>query len=266
MSKIVFSGASLTAGYGFRLPEEKEFMWSTLIHKNCFPELEYLNVAVVGDTNAGIFKQTIKTIAENKDLSIIMCSWVSLLRYNFSLGFELYPTLSIGNEIIDSDKNKQNDYKLNTGIISQKYVADIKNRFIALHHYHYEICKLLEYINIINNLCQQLKIIVYHCNDHCPWDRGYFDRLENVKPEQYTEFTKNEILNIKNRDDDEIFKLYKKMHDEYDLAGGIHPASWINLYEPRIDNKVDVNHDGFHPGKKSNSNYFKQVKQFLETQ
>lgn len=262
MSKIVFTGASTSRGTGWDLPTEKDFMWVHLVHKNCFSDLDLINASIRGAPNNIIFSQTIKQISSNTDIAYLICSWIGLIRYIINPGFELYPTTVS----IEPCGLPFEDVNLNTVNISKEYIENIQNRFLALHHFHYEICKFLEYIQIINALCKKLNIKVYHVNDNCPWDKNYFTRLTNVTPNQYTEFTKTEILNVDNRSDNEIFKLYKKMHDEYDHAGGIQSESWINLYDSWTTNKIDVNHDGRHPGKQSNFNYYTTVKNFLETQ
>jgi len=261
MSKIAFTGGSITSGSGWNLPNEQDLMWVNLVHKNCFSDLTCINAALVGAPNVFIFQKTIDLIVNNNDLAYLICSWVSSPRYYISAGFELYSTT-----MYFGPNSDLQDINLNTGTIPKKYIENLKNRFLALHHCHYEIKLIIEYVNIINKLCKQKNITVYHINDSCDWDKNYFDRLENVFPEEYTKFTKTSILNIKNRNDDEIFKLYTKLHNEYDLAGGIDESSWINLYSSFFDNQIDVNHDGKHPGQQSNFNYYVTVNNFLKSQ
>ena len=261
MPKIGFTGGSITIGYGWDLPDEQDLMWVNLVHKNCFADLRCVNTSVGGASNSDIFKQSIDMIVNHNDLIYLMCSWVSAPRYTFSAGFELYSTnvMCMPNSII-------NDINLNTGTIPKKYLENLRNRFLALHHYHNEIKLIIEYVNIINKLCKQKNITVYHINDSCMWDKNYFNRLNNTCPEEYTTFTKTSILNIINRNDEEILKLYTKLHNEYESAGGIHESSWINLYSSWLDNQIDVNHDKIHPGQQSNFNYYTTVSNFLKSQ
>ena len=261
MSKIGFTGGSLTVGTGWNLPDEQDLTWVNLVHKNCFSDLTCINAGIVAAPNAFIFKKSIDLIANNNDLAYLICSWVSAPRYIISAGFELYST-----DVRCTPNSTINDVNLNTGTIPKKYIENLRNRFLALHHYHNEIKLIVEYVNIINKLCKQKNITVYHINDSCGWDKNYFDRLENVSPEEYTTFTKTSILNIINRNDDEIFKLYTKLHNEYDSAGGINESSWINLYSSWINNQIDVNHDDSHPGQQSNFNYYVTVNNFLKSQ
>lgn len=260
MFKIGFTGGSIAAGTGWILPDEQDLMWINLVHKNCFSDLACVNNSVKGVPNSTIFKESLKLITDDA-LAYLICSWVSVPRYCIDLGFELYST-----EVLFTINASMHDVGLNTGTISKNYLDNIRNRFLALHHHHSEIKIVVEYINIINKLCKQKNIKVYHINDSGPWDKNYFTRLNNVFPEDYTEFTKTSILNVKKRNDEEIFKLYKKLHDEYDALGGIHESSWINLYSSWQENQIDVNHDDSHPGQQSNFNYYTTVKNFLISQ
>jgi hypothetical protein len=260
MLKIGFTGGSITAGSGWVLPDEQNLMWVNLVHKNCFSDLACVNEGINGASNATVFKESLKLITDNT-LAYLICSWLTGPRYHINIGFELYTT-----DVFFNANNPMQDIVLNTGTISKNYLDSIRNRFLVLHHYHHEIKIIVEYVDIINKLCKQKNIKVYHINDSCVWDKNYFTRLNNVLPEDYTEFTKTSILNVDNRADDEIFKLYNKLHNEYDAAGGIQEFSWINLYSSLKENRIDVNHDNQHPGQKSNFNYYTTVKNFLENQ
>jgi hypothetical protein len=243
------------------MPAEQDLMWVNLVHKNCFSDLTCINAGINGAPNAVIFKKTIDLIANNDDLAYLICSWVAAPRYIISTGFELHLT-----DVVFTPNSIINDINLNTGIIPKKYLENLQSRFLALHHCHNEIKLIVDYINIINKLCKQKNITVYHINDACIWDKNYFNRIHDIFSKEYTEFTKTTILNITNRKDDEIFKLYTKLHDEYDSLGGINESSWINLYSSWIDTQIDVNHDGRHPGQQSNFNYYTTVNNFLKSQ
>ena len=262
---IAFTGGSLTAGVGW-LPEEFDQLWVNLVHKGVpkFQNLTCINAAVSGASNTEIFADSVRIISNISDLEYLVCSWVTLLRYNFSIGLETYDTRQPFHHGFDTAK----DHNLNTGAVSKAYIDNIKNRFFALHHDHYEICKLVKYINAINNLCNKLGIKVYHVNDSLPWDQDYFKKLEgaDVFPEDYTLYTKTEILNINNRKDEEIQALYNKIHNEYAILGGIQDNSWINLYKSLEDSKFDYNNDNYHPGTQSNLLYFQTIKTFIENQ
>jgi hypothetical protein len=274
MGKLVFSGCSLTAGNGWSNTDNSGMieckdhpdLWVNLCHKNILSltDLELVNVAVGGSSNSEIFKNTVAAIAEHADdIDILFCQWSSLLRYKFSVGFELWTTA----EGLLPWQRGRTDVNLNRGDrYSRKYIDDLLDRFLLLHHVHYEIVKVVEYCNTLNQLADRFDITLYFLNGLCPWDQDYFVRLHDAMPEDYTPFTKTEILNIESRNDNDIFKLYNKMHDDYDQAGGIDPSQWINLYDSMLSNLVDFNYDNQHPGKHSNQFYFNQLNNFLNNQ
>jgi len=261
--KLVCTGASITAGIGWDLsnPDHVNSMWVNQLPQkiNSFKNLEIVNLGVAGASNELIFEKSINAITNyKKDIEVLLCSWVSCPRYHYSLGFELYPT----NDAAPFDM--QQDLGLNDVTISKDYVNNLKRRFFSLHHLHYEILKIIRYTNIISNLASSFDIKVYHINDSCPWDQNFFVKQSGL-PSTYTKFTQKEILNINNRSDEEIYKLYDKMHHEYQAAGGIKKENWINLDQSFRFLGIDKNPDTRHPGKKSNNIYSDLIKLFLNS-
>lgn len=270
MSKVVFAGCSFTSGVGWSNDKEdcKDYsgLWVNLCHQQIkqLQDLELVNVGVAGASNTEIFENTIGAIT-GTDVKFLFCQWTAMPRYNFTVGLELWNT----NEQLHAGNNGRNKtgINLNRGdSYSREYLDDLLNRLLVLHHLHSEIVKVVKYSAIISRLCNQLSIQVAFINGLCPWDHNYFVRLIDALPESYTEFTKTEILNIKTRSDQDIFKLYEQLHNDYDTAGGINPSKWINLYNSMQHSKIDTNFDGYHPGTKSNINYFQQVNNFLNPQ
>lgn len=263
MSNIVFAGASVVAGTGWEQTNHPDH-YITLLHKNVpeFSSLNLVNLGIPGTSNAEIFKQATKAITEY-NIEYLICSWVSLIRYQFHVGFELYNTEERWSPMTPSDSARGQN--LNSVTYTRKYLNNIKDRFLALHHEHYEICKVLEYTSILNKLCKFKNIKIMHVNDSCPWDQDFFTKLENVLPEQYTNFTKHDLLNLSSRSDTEILELYNKMHQDYEQCGGVSQSNWINLYNSFKSLQTDFNHDAIHPGKQSNQTYFNLIKNYLSS-
>lgn len=266
MSYVIFSGCSFTAGSGW---DKKNpcmanplcpDLWVNLCHTNIkeLSNLELLNVGIPGGSNTEIFESVVNVIANYADaIDTIFCQWTSMPRYNFNIGLELWDTS-------EGFIQRQHPVRLSSGEeYSREYITNLIDRIKAMHHLHYEILKVVKYTNIISNLAKKFNIKLFHINGLCPWDNNYFTPLSNVTPEDYTHFTKTAILNIKNRPDQDIFYLYKQVHRQYNDAGGINESDWINLYSSFLDNRVDTNFDGGHPGTKSNHLYFNLVKNFL---
>ena len=280
MSKVLFTGCSFTAGHGWSdiAPEESgeiavkdsPYLWVNLCHQNIntLSSLELINLGQGGASNTEIFEHAVECISTNKNnIAYLFCQWTAMPRYNFDVGFELWTT----RERLQSEGNfgrGTHSVNLNRGYSwNREYLNDLLNRLLALHHLHREIVKVVRYTNILTRLCQKFDIRPIFINGICPWDNKYFEVLPHgTLPEEYTEFTKKEILNIQSRDDEDIFKLYYQAHQEYTDAGGIDRTIWVNLYNSFRRQKIDTNYDKQHPGKLSNQLYFQQIKNFLETQ
>jgi len=276
MSKVVFTGCSFTAGNGWNNCDDIQDSFSSHCKDSvdlwvnlCYNQLdelsrsELLNYGVGGASNTEIFINTIRAITEHSDIDTIFCQWTSMPRYNFHLGLELWST----KEGIGKVMRPEHDVKLSDGTVwSRKYIEDVVDRFRVLHHLHGEILKVVEYSNILEKQAKKFNIKIYFINGMCPWDNDYFVRLAGVMPEQFTPFTKKEILNIESRSDQDIFKLYKQIHDEYDQSGGINKNLWVNLYNSMKQDMLDTNYDNKHPGRNSNQLYFQQIKTFLKNQ
>jgi hypothetical protein len=277
MKKVVFVGCSFTAGTGWLDVDYnvKENLWieckdhPKLWTNLCCTQIDQLknlqavNVGKCGLSNSEIFIATTKAITNyNSDIDTIFCQWTGMPRYFFSVGFELWST---GQGLHPNQRS--GGVNLSCGHSWDKeYLNDLLDRLLVLHHLHDEILKVVTYCNTLQKLSNLFGIKLYFINGLCPWDQDYFVRLTDVMPEQFTAFTKKEILNIDSRNDADSFQLYKKMHDDYDSAGGIDPKQWVNLYSSMEQQKIDTNYDYSHPGIKSNQLYFKQVKQFLDNQ
>jgi hypothetical protein len=264
MSKLVIVGCSASSGVGFdpvnlgnNCPECPD-LWINLVHQQNpnLRDLNLVNIANGGSSNTDIFTKAIGAITNiiDDDTSELWCQWTSLHRWQFDVGFETYPTTT--NIVSFPHAITTNQFSL-----SEKYFTKLFNELRAIIHPHKEICKILTYVNIINNLCAQRKIRVRHINGLCGWDNNYFERVSgtNVTPSDYTDYTKNKILFVNNRDDDEILLLYKKLHNDYDLLGGPQEHTWINIYNPLYSNKLDVNFDNRHPGVKSNYLFYEII-------
>jgi hypothetical protein len=277
MHKVVFTGCSFTAGNGWvdhpnseegRRLECKDHpdLWVNLVANqlNQLKDLQIVNAGQGGASNFEIFANTVDAISKfQNEIKLIFCQWTAMPRYSFSVGFELWST----HEGLPPSFRSKFDVNLNKGeSYKRKYLDDLLDKLLALHHLHPEIVKVVRYCNVLQNLARAFGIKIYFINGLCPWDQNYFTRLTEVLPESYTPFTKKEILNIDSRDDNDILKLYEIMHNDYEQAGGIDPTQWVNLYNSMMANRIDRNYDTHHPGIKSNQIYFQQIKNFLEKQ
>jgi hypothetical protein len=260
MYTTLFAGCSYTAGVGFAKGKNEPGLWVNLLHKknDFLNKTKLLNVAESGRSNAGIFQDAVWAILNN-NVKYAFVAWTNVIRYEISVGLECYAT-----KAFFIPGSVQFDCKVNSGTYPASYLQNISDRLTTLAHPHYELVNLIYYINSLILLCDLKKCQLFFVNALCDWDENYFVKKHNAMPEDYTEYTKH-LISITTRDDDEIFKLYEKMHDEYNQAGGIRQDKWLNLYKSLRSTLTDTNNDDLHPGLHSNSNYYQQLTKALES-
>lgn len=271
---IAFTGCSFTAGYGWgesldsKEDKDSPYLWTNICCKTVdqFYGLPSVNLSQSGASNTDIFEQAVQAISIHKDqLQYLICQWTSFPRYRLTPSLDKWITdVSINPNVV---RRVQADINLGSGESwSKEYVNDLIDRFLVLHHLHPEILKIVRYTNIIADLCKAWNIVPVFVNGLCGWDNNYFVNLQgpNVCPEDYTNFTKKNVLDIDSKTDEEIFRLYKLIHQDYEHAGGIDPCIWVNLYESWIRLQADYNSDSHHPGIKSNMNQANQIKKYIE--
>ncbi len=270
MKHLLITGCSLTSGAGWNPGRGDDCkhdrrLWINVAYQNTptLAQLQLTNLSSTGASNSDIFEQTITGMSQlGSSIDTVLVQWTGMPRYNFNVGFELWPTS-------DSTHNGlRQDHHLSNGVTwTADYIQDVVDRFRVLHHLHWEILHVVRYCNVLTRLARQLDIgQIYFINGLCPWDQDYFVRLQGprVMPEHYTKFTKHDIIDINSHNDQDIFRLYQQLHDHYDQAGGVVPAQWINLYNSIRHTQVDTNFDGIHPGSQSNLNFAHTVQEFFK--
>lgn len=277
MKKLIFNGCSVVSGFALDpvRPSEDAFdaegLFVNLCHKNIrqFQDLELINLAEAGASNNDIFISTAVAICKNLSapeehkIHTVLVAWTNYPRLNISVGFELYPTYfsMSGHEI-------KSDIRTNSLTVPKNVLQDLHTKLHLLHHHHEQILNVVKYTNILHTLATQQNINIYFVNLNLLFDQNFFIKLDgpNVVPNDYTPYTKKQILNVDNRDDQEIFKLYDKMHQDYANAGGIHPEHWVNLYSPLQSLEIDKAFDNGHPGIKSHQLFFQLIQKFFNQQ
>jgi hypothetical protein len=253
MKQVLFAGCSYTSGIGFAQEKNDPDLWVNLLHQNSWlKDYELNNCARGGRSNAGIFQDAVFHILQ-ENVAVAFVCWTSVPRYEMELSAETYAT-----RVTFIPNASMYDYNLHDIRYNKSYLEGIRDRFTTLAHPHYEIANVVCYVNALIKLSRLTNTQIYFINALCPWDQNYFFKLDNVLPNKYTDFTKR-ILEIETRDDDEIFKIYNKIHNEYNDYGGIQANYWLNLYNSLHAQKIDSNDDKIHPGPKSNQQYFNQL-------
>lgn len=261
MNNVLFSGCSFVEGCGLELGKEDPNNFCNVFSTEVFgTDYKLKNIGVRGYSNLRIFLDTCKELIDNQ-YDYVFVGWSSYPRYVFWAGLEEYEckrNFIPGSPI---EEHKGNDISFDS-----KYMESLRDRFLLVHHAHYDILDIVKYIKILMCLAEQKNTKIYFINNICHWDQDYFKVIEDkIIPSNLTKYTNN-ILNTDNRDDEQIEKLYKKMHQDYASAGGINESLWLNLYESFSSKKIDTGtdkNDKLHPGPQSHINFGKFLaKQF----
>jgi hypothetical protein len=253
----VFSGCSYTAGTGFELEKNEPTLWVNQLYDKCFSHTTKLNLGQGGRSNAGIFQDTMQALVSySVDYAIV--EWTNTPRYELELGFELYSTRQVF--MPRTHCPSVNTHSIN---YSSDYLNKIRDRFTTLAHDCYEILNLVNYVNTILKVSKLTNTQVFFVNGMCLWDQDFFAKKLNCLPDQYTKYTQ-QLLNSNTRNDEEVFKLYHKMHNNFDNEGTINQSHWLNLYNSMRSQRIDVNQDNIHPGIQSNNLYAEQFSNTLK--
>jgi len=242
----VFAGCSYTEGVGLPGTSCNPNLWCNILYNTSqsLSKTRLINLGSGGSTNLEIFQQSIQAVTKY-DCNYLFVAWTSLYRYKFSLGVELYNVQqywSAAQTPVESTVNPGITY-------STEYLTDVKNKFFSMHHDHYEIVKILNYTALINQLCQRLGVEVYFINNMLPWDSQYFNHIKEKGrlPSHTTPYTQN-LLGIDTRDDEEFFKIYDQIHQEYADTQGVTQCNWLNIDRSFAQQIIDIGNDGMHPG------------------
>lgn len=247
MTACIFTGCSYTAGSGWPDLDNDHRLWAKSLHQThpALAQTRYLNFGIGGASNARIFYESVRAMLAHPG-SIVFVAWTSTARFELDLGFETYDCRQVF-----IPNSPMRDHKLNTHVFSAKYLRKIRDQFVSLVHDHREICGILGYTTQLIKLAQLQQSRIFFVNALCPWDAGFFHKIDYVLPNTLTPYTQ-QLLQVSTRDDNEVQQLYNNMHHDYDTQGGIHNNKWLNLYQSIRSLQTDVNYDGIHPGEKTN--------------
>ena len=240
--KIFYNGCSYPRGVGLVTQED---CVCNIVSKHL--EAEFLNLSVSGSSNYRIFLTTLAEISKNSyDLVFVFfTTWPRLM---------FYPELDYpqGYPITANPKTMEwmKTLETNKGL-TIKNPENLHQILLMLNHEWHWVMEVVRYINILSTY-PNVKFI----NSICHWDTGFFEQFKILKdkkflPNEITKYTQS-ILNVSNRDDNEINNLFQNvMITEYTQVGNIQADKWVNLYNPWASNKIDLGTDNQHPGPKS---------------
>jgi len=242
---LLACGCSFTAGYGLLAEKNDPRLWINQLANKLGYDLT--NIADPGRNNDWIFVETALEMSKHKYDAVIV-AWSVLPRINIDLGLELYTTTSklMGTHVINTNEKT----------FSKKWQIAVGDKLLQAYNYHWDLLKIIKYVNILKSQHKH----IYFVNTYGPWSDNFFTKIDVQLPSDLDEFTQD-LLNVKTRNDKEIFQLYNMIHSQYNDAGGINSDLWLNLYDSFQKNKIDLASDTNssittgHPGYLSNDLY-----------
>jgi hypothetical protein len=237
-NSLLISGCSFANGSGLLGGVDNPKIWpNQLAQKLNVSHIK--NVAQTGANNHWIFLETISQLIK-KHYDLVIVEWSAIPRYKFHVGLELYTV----DTVLERDINLVGGQTITT-----KTLSGIKDLLLRLHNDHWDILDLVKYVNVLIELqvnVRQGKI--FFVNGLAPWSDQYFVKKSINLPNDLDKFTYN-LLQIDQRNDQEIFQLYDMIHAHYSEYGGIQENYWLNLYQSMMDTKIDtVDATDSHPG------------------
>jgi len=244
-TKVLVVGCSVTYGAGLDLESQDPELWVNRL----FSQTKLTNAAKTGANNQWIFLETMSQLRK-QHYDIVLVAWSAIPRYNFHVGLELYPVMTLLNQF-------SQDINLNSNItISGKWLKSLGEGLNKIHNDHWDILDLIKYVNTLIELqvtTRQGKLVFV--NSLGPWCDNYFEHKKITLPSDLDPYTQA-LLEVEHRDDNETFKLYDMIHAQYAEYGGIQENYWLNLYNSLSQQKVDsVSASDLHPGYQSQQVY-----------
>lgn len=248
----LFTGCSLTAGYGLDFERDDPGLWCNILHQThpLLSNFEIVNAAISGSNNQEIFNCSIESLIKFKP-KFMFVGWTESYRVKINPGLETYET-SI---FLSSNCEIDHGIVLNDCTYDINYLTNIKNRWFDLQNIHYMFVNLLNYCRILKKISDHLGTKIFFVNNVLEWDDLYFDHIDSSTrtPTELTKFTQD-LLNVNSRDDMEIFKIYDRMHREYNQTQGL--DNWLNIYQSFRNNfYLDTGNDNLHPGYQSQKKF-----------
>ncbi len=239
--KILVSGCSFANGSGLPGEHSNPRIWPIQL-ANKLQSKELNNVSKSGANNHWIFLETVSELIKN-EYDLVLVQWSAIPRYKFKVGLELYTVDSM----LDRDINL-----VGKQTVSKKWLSEIKERLLRIHNDHWDILDLVKYVNVLIEIQVQCrKKQIFFVNGLGPWSDQYFVKKQIQLPGDLDSYTYN-LLQVDQRDDDEVFQLYDMIHDHYQQFGGIQEQHWLNLYQSQMSTKIDtVSREDRHPGYQS---------------
>jgi hypothetical protein len=246
--KVAFAGCSMTRGDGFDMAYLAPEIWPNIISRVF--DFEPKNLGISGASNLRIF-QTASQAILSKKYDLVFCQWTMLNRLWLSPDPDIW-------YFVTGDIKHSFEYR--NVKLNQQEKTDLERMITQLNHDYQNIIELVDYIKILEELAQHNQVKIAHVNGMVPWQSDLSDENTVNDFSAWSPYTR-QLLDFDNRSDEEIKKLFLKLHNKF-LE--LNPRRWINLFNSFQSQIVDVAPLGPHPGLRSHVLMSNLVRNYLK--
>ena len=252
----------MVSGHGLKLEKDDPALWVNIIADKLGANIH--NVSTTSGSNQSIFEEALTGLTTISDVDLLIVAWTVFPRFRFYPGVELYNAtgyFSITSQIPPSE------YTWKDGGIGESEMKTLKRLVLTLDEDAHNFAQIIRYSSILTHMAQLLNIPVVFVNAAIPqWTTDFVIRKDITKiggPFNLDKTTKR-IIQIEDRDDADIIKIYNNIHNEFERMGKIDLTNWANfdtsLYSLGVDKAIDNNH----LGSKSNAIYAEIILTYLK--
>jgi len=227
--KILVSGCSISAGYGFPLAKDDSAIWPNRLAN--LMSADVTNISIPGYDNVGIVLGAIREFTTNP-YDIILVQLTSLNRVIVSP--TIHGAMNIASPNAPSEK---------FGINQKDYYHFFKT-FIKLNLDYEHWKRLVNCIIILQNL-KQSGYNIHIVNGMIDWNKDFF-------AQRLSDFSKR-MIDFDNLPDEDITQVLDTISND---KNQIDLTTWVNPFDLLSDLKIDqVTPQDKHPGPKSHQIY-----------
>jgi hypothetical protein len=229
MQKILVIGCSLSCMIEEQVAKSHPKLWVNQLIDQTIGPCDIVNLSQPGDNNNEIFTASLNELLKNKyDLAIVQ--WTELERFSLKIGLELYHTRTVL-------KTGCPDVSVNSVTVPGSWLEKLGKNVKSISNVHWELLDLVTYTNTLIAIQEKIhcgKIIFVNGAIDIPVD--FFQKKSIQTPGELSEFEQS-LLSVPTRDDDNILKLYDRIHADYAQAGGMSTMHWLNNFDKPVITK-----------------------------
>lgn len=251
MKTISFFGGSNLVGAGYPDGVSSNDIYPNIIARHGY-NIE--NHGIAGASSYEIFLNVLQRITQDTLPDIVCIEWNTFIRYKFHPSPDF--SIRVSSSPIVMPTNWPHAISL-----TAKELNKFQETLMLLDGEYQRILTLINYCNILQNLCDQKNINLAMFAGNTGWNRDLFiDHSKDIGKWTLSKHTK-ELLDFDNRDDENILELLSTLKNNFDL---LDLKKWVFVFEDINSFRVDHAPLDKHPGPKTMELIAKKIVNFLK--